>query len=94
MKFFFPDSQDQIAPGFDFVSEEHAPHRIRQRDDLYAHEVLSQAPFDGILVSKAIVDGKPNAAGKYTMAQRNPSPSQVPRVQQQWGAMRARSVRT
>jgi hypothetical protein len=71
MKFFFPDSQDQIAPGFDFVSEEHAPHRIRQRDDLYAHEVLSRAPFDGILVSKAIVDGKPNAAGKYTMAQRN-----------------------
>jgi hypothetical protein len=71
MKFFFPDSQDQIAPGFDFVSEEHAPHRIRQRDDLYAHEVLSRAPFDGLLVSKAIVDGKPGAAGKYTMAQRN-----------------------
>jgi hypothetical protein len=71
MRFFFPDSQDQIAPGFDFVSEEHAPHRIRQRDDLYAHEVLSHPPFDGILVSKAIVDGKPNAAGKYTLAQRN-----------------------
>jgi hypothetical protein len=71
MKYFFPDSQDQIAPGFDFVSEKHVPHRIRQRDDLYAHEVLSQPPFDGILVSKAIVDGRPNAAGKYTMAQRN-----------------------
>ncbi len=71
MKFFFPDSQDQVAPGFDFVSEEHSPHRIRQRDDLYAHEVLSYPPFDGILVSKAIVDGTPNAAGKYTLAQRN-----------------------
>jgi hypothetical protein len=71
MRFFFPDSQDQVAPGFDFLSEEHSPHRIRQRDDLYAHEVLSHPPFDGILVSKAIVDGKPNAAGKYTLAQRN-----------------------
>ena len=66
-----PGQPGPDRPGFDFVSEEHAPHRIRQRDDLYAHEVLSQAPFDGILVSKAIVDGKPNAAGKYTLAQRN-----------------------
>ncbi len=71
MKFFFPDSQDQIDPGFDFVSEERAPHRVRQRDDRYAHEALAHPPFDGILVSKTIVDGTRQATGKYTLAQRH-----------------------
>ena len=40
MRFYFPDSQDQIDPSFDFETEERSPFRIRQRDDLYAHEVL------------------------------------------------------
>lgn len=71
MKFFFPDSQDQVDPGFHFVTEERDPFRVRQRDDLYAHEVLSQAPFDGLLVSKAIVDGTAGGTGKYTAAQRH-----------------------
>jgi hypothetical protein len=70
MKFFFPDSQDQIDPGFDFRSEERSALRIRQRDDLYAHEALSTQVLDGLLVSKAIVDGIPGATGKYTLAQR------------------------
>jgi hypothetical protein len=71
MKFFFPDSQDQIDPGFDFRSEEPAPHRVRQRDDRYAHEALAHPPFDGILVSKTIVDGTRQTTGKYTLAQRH-----------------------
>lgn len=71
MQFFFPDSQDQIDPNFDFSKEERSIFRVRQRDDRYAHEVLSAAPFSGILVSKTIVDGLPNAGGKYTIAQRH-----------------------
>ncbi|MGC4828887.1 tRNA-guanine transglycosylase DpdA [Micromonospora arida] len=72
MKFFFPDSQDQVDPSFDFITEERDPFRVRQRDDLYAHEVLTQAPFDGLLVSKAIVDGLASGTtGKYTGAQRH-----------------------
>jgi hypothetical protein len=69
MKFFFPDSQDQIDPNFDFGREESLPHRIRQRDDRYAHEVLGHAPYDGILLSKAVVDGI-SSAGKYASAHR------------------------
>jgi hypothetical protein len=71
MKFFFPDSQDQIDPDFDFDTEEHPPLRVRQRDDLYAHEALDGHIIDGLLVSKAIVDGTAGGAGKYTAAQRN-----------------------
>jgi hypothetical protein len=71
MKFFFPDSQDQIDPGFDLITEERSPLRVRQRDDLYLHEALHVHVIDGLLVSKAIVDGLPGAAGKYTLPQRH-----------------------
>lgn len=72
MKFFFPDSQDQVDPSFDFLTEERDPFRVRQRDDLYAHEVLTAPPFDGLLVSKSIVDGQAGGGtGKYTAAQRH-----------------------
>jgi hypothetical protein len=71
VRFFFPDSQDQVAPEYDFVNDEYSPYRVRQRDDLYAHEVLDPVPYDGILVSKAIVDGTIKGAGKYSEAQRS-----------------------
>ncbi|WP_336031195.1 tRNA-guanine transglycosylase DpdA [Geodermatophilus sp. FMUSA9-8] len=71
MRFFFPDSQDQVSPSFDFRTEEYSPFRVRQRDDRYAHEVLDPPPYDGILVSKAIVDGSTRGAGKYSEAQRS-----------------------
>jgi hypothetical protein len=71
MKFFFPDSQDQIDPGFDFQTEQVSEFRVRQRDDRYAHEVLRHRAYDGLLVSKPIVDGLWGQSGKYTSAQRN-----------------------
>jgi hypothetical protein len=44
---------------------------MRHRDDQYAHEVFSSPPYDGMLVSRAIVEGKGGEAGKYTLAQRH-----------------------
>ncbi|MCY1006458.1 tRNA-guanine transglycosylase DpdA [Nannocystis pusilla] len=72
MKYFLPDSQDLVDPSFDFQRETRNPERIRHQDDHYAHEVFSeQGPvFDGILVSKAIVEGTGAASqAKYTQAQ-------------------------
>lgn len=69
MKFFFPDSQDTVNSDFDFETERHAQSRLRHRDDEYAHEVFGDIPFDGLLVSKAIVDGI-GGAGKYTFPQK------------------------
>jgi hypothetical protein len=66
--FFFPDSQDQVDPSFDFECEASSPDRVRQRDDRYAHEVISPAPYTGILLSKALIDGP---GSKYTFAQRH-----------------------
>lgn len=69
MKFFFPDSQDLVDPSFDFDSEHRSETRVRQRDDLYAHEIFPQAPYDGLLVSKSIVEG--NGVCKYSLSQRH-----------------------
>ncbi|MER7063064.1 tRNA-guanine transglycosylase DpdA [Streptomyces albidoflavus] len=70
MKFYFPDSQDQVSPSYDFLNDEYSDFRVRQRDDRYAHQVVTPAPYKGILVSKAIVDGSVKGAGKYTAPQR------------------------
>lgn len=69
LKYFFPDSQDFIDPSFDFVRETRNENRIRQRDDYYPHEVFPH-PYDGMLVSKAVVDGLGSGESKYTRAQR------------------------
>lgn len=70
MKFFFPDSQDFVDASFNFEAETRSETRVRQRDDLYPHEILASPPYDGILVSKAVVDGHGGGAGKYSSAQR------------------------
>ena len=55
MRFFFPDSLDLVDPSFDFVTERRSPDRVRQRDDLYAHEVFETPPFDGLLVAAKLI---------------------------------------
>jgi hypothetical protein len=69
VKFYFPDSQDQIDPSFPFESEVRSPLRVRQRDDRYAHEFLKPPPYEGLLVSKAMIDGN-GGAGRYSAQQR------------------------
>src|ERR1700722_19825378 len=70
MKFFFPDSQDFVDDTFNFELETRSDARVRQRDDRYPHEIFSIPPYDGILVSKAVVDGIAGGSGKYSAAQR------------------------
>lgn len=70
MKFFFPDAQDLVDPSFDFDAEIRSELRVRHRDDQYAHEALSSPPYDGMLISKAIVEGHGEEGGRYTLAQR------------------------
>lgn len=71
MRFFFPDSQDLVDPTFDFSTERRSLDRLRHRDDQYAHEVFSSPAYDGLLVSKGIVDGFGPGSTRYTLAQRH-----------------------
>src|SRR5262245_12372997 len=66
MKFFFADSFDVVDPSFDFDLESRSPERIRHRSDAYAHELFTAPAYDGLLVSKGIVD-----TARYSLAQRH-----------------------
>ena len=54
MRFFFPDSQDQVDPAFDFHAERSSEFKVRQRDDRYAHEVLRRPAYDGLLAGERL----------------------------------------
>ena len=68
MKFFFPDSHDLVDPSFDFETEQRTYNGSRQRSQQYAHEALESPPYDGMLLSKAVVDGR-NKNTRYNFGQ-------------------------
>ena len=68
MKFIFADSLDYVDPNYDFVEDRSPPEREPYWDDVFPHELLGYAPYDGILVSKAIVGGH-RINGKYSESQ-------------------------
>lgn len=68
MKFIFADSLDFVDPKYDFLEDRPSPLREPYWDDQYPHEILGTAPYDGILVSKAVVGGV-KVSGKYTDSQ-------------------------
>ena len=51
-KFFVPDWDDRVDPGYDFVTDRFSLVRDPYRDDVYAHELLTERVYDGILVSR------------------------------------------
>lgn len=55
MKFYLPDWNDRVDPGFDFVADSYTPGRDIA-DDVYAHELFSFPPYDGLLISRAAVE--------------------------------------
>ena len=68
MKFIYADSLDFVDPGYDFKTDEFTPSREPYWGDQYPHEILGHAPYDGILVSRAVV-GDHRVAGKYSESQ-------------------------
>ncbi|MEX3990826.1 tRNA-guanine transglycosylase DpdA [Paraburkholderia sp. EG286A] len=55
MKFLYSDTQDYVDPEYDFLNDRNAPGRRRYWDDVYAHELMMPAPYDGLLVSMSAV---------------------------------------
>jgi hypothetical protein len=68
MKFLFADSLDFVDPEYDFVQDRVGLTRRTHQDDDFPHEHLDHAPYDGLLVSRAIV-GDARRPGKYSDAQ-------------------------
>jgi len=68
MKFIFADSLDYIDPNYDFIHDQNAKGRRPYWDDVFPHEFMDKPPYDGILISRAVV-GNHVSSGKYTEAQ-------------------------
>lgn len=55
MKFLYSDTQDYVDPGYDFLNDRNSHGRERYWSDVYAHEFMDPAPYDGLLVSMSAV---------------------------------------
>jgi hypothetical protein len=64
MKFIYADSLDFVDPRYDFIADRSPPGREAYWHDQYPHEILGCSPYDGLLVSHAVVMN-----GKYSLAQ-------------------------
>jgi len=69
VNYIFADSLDFVDPNYDFVNDLPADGRQAYWDDFYPHEILSEAPYDGMLVSRAIVEGSGGLSGRYSESQ-------------------------
>ncbi|NTU83271.1 MAG: tRNA-guanine transglycosylase [Chloroflexales bacterium] len=56
ISYFIPDWDDRVDPGYDFLTDKHTPGRNPYRDDSYAHEIYPRPPYDGVLLSRAVLD--------------------------------------
>ena len=55
-RYFLPESDDRVDPGFDFLGDTYAKRRTSGvAHDSYAHEILKTPHSDGILVTRSII---------------------------------------
>ncbi len=65
MKFFLPDWDDRVDPGYDFTTDRPTYDRDPSRDDIYVHEAFGEEPCcDGILISRSAISGKKTKEGR------------------------------
>ena len=69
MKFIFPDSLDYVDPGYDFINDEYTAKRTPYWDDKFSHEIYDPAPFDGLLVSRAVMGSSSGPNKTFTQSQ-------------------------
>ena len=54
---------DHVDPRFNFLTDQYGVNREAYWDDVFPHELLTTAPYDGMLLSRAMI-GEPNHPGK------------------------------
>lgn len=64
MQYFIPDWDDRVDPGYDFLNDMSTPSRNLYENDVYAHEIFQFSNYDGILVSKVVVENSKSKKSK------------------------------
>lgn len=60
LKYFLPDWEDRLDPEFDFTNDKYCEKHIRNpyENDVYAHNLFKEAPYEGILFSLSVFQSK------------------------------------
>ena len=56
MLYFIPEWDDRVDPDYDFATDGITPHRDPYTHDEYAHELYGIPNYDGLLVSKSVIE--------------------------------------
>jgi Queuine tRNA-ribosyltransferase len=56
MRYFIPEWDDHVDPKYDFINDRLTENRDPYHDEYYAHEIYPTPNYDGILVSKTVLD--------------------------------------
>jgi hypothetical protein len=56
---------DHVDPRYNFITDQFGENRESYWDDAFPHEIMATAPYDGMLISRAVV-GEPAHPGKYS----------------------------
>ncbi|MEY2976648.1 MAG: tRNA-guanine transglycosylase DpdA [Prochlorotrichaceae cyanobacterium] len=56
MYYFIPEWDDRVYPRYDFIKDESPGRQDPYQDDVYAHEIYPSPNYDGILISKIVID--------------------------------------
>ena len=57
LTYFIPEWDDRVDPNYDFITDTSPEGRDTYIDDVYAHEIYEKPNYDGVLMSKIIVEG-------------------------------------
>ncbi|MFN9176077.1 MAG: DUF6884 domain-containing protein [Synechocystis sp.] len=59
LQYYIPEWDDLVDPGYNFLTDSFSPNRKDAYfDQIYAHEIYDRPNYDGILVSKVVIDAK------------------------------------
>lgn len=56
MRYFIPDWDDLVDPGYDFKTDTPTPGKRKYYDEVYAHQMYQQPNYDGLLFSKSTIE--------------------------------------
>lgn len=56
MRYFIPDWDDLVDPGYNFETDTPTPGKRKYHDEIYAHQIYQEPSYDGLLFSKSTVE--------------------------------------
>jgi hypothetical protein len=68
LKFIYSDTMDHVDPDYDFLRDDFGAERRKGVTDRYAHQMLTPAPYDGLLVAMSgVKDGRYSEAAQQRL---------------------------